>query len=1067
MSSIQAYCWKSVFGILVAWGVLAQANFVLADIIPDSTLPIQSKVDTQNNITTISGGTQAGNNLMHSFQQFTIPSGSTAFFNNSPNIENIISRVTGNSISNIEGLIKANGAANLFLINPSGFIFGSNAKLEIGGSFVASTANGLKFANGTEFTTTSTNSAPLLTIGVPIGLQYGTNSGNIQLQESNLQVNSGKTLALVGGNVTVDKGQLTAEGGRIELGGLTRAGIVTLNTDATGNIFSLNYPTGVERGDLSVAGALARVSSDGGGSISVNARNLNISQGGVLAAGFKPEVGLVGAVAGDVNVDVTDNTTLSGRSVIATVINSKATGNAGNINLKTGTLNLLTGSQLFSTTSGFGNGGNINVNVRSEAVFDSAGLAASTSGIINSVDETGVGKGGNVTLDAGSVTIRNGAQLNLLTNGKGNAGSITINARDTVNVDGSNAGASGILTSVSDKGIGQGGDISITTGLLSVTNGAQLNALSKNQGSAGNVTILARNGLKLDGENQKNGAASAIFTTIDQTGVGSGGKINISTDSLTITKGAGLYTLTNGKGNSGDITVEANGDIFMDGVNSQGGVSGLYTSVTSNGVGNAGQIKISTRSLTITGGAELNTLTKGQGSAGDVFINASNTISFDGINKNGGASGIYTTVDENAVGNGGNIQIETGSLFITGGSGLFTLTKSQGNGGNVNINARNIVSLDGINQNSGSSGIFSSVERTENSLGVGKGGDIQITANSVLLSRGAGLYAVTKGEGDAGNININGREQVSLDGVNSLTGGATGIFSTVEAQGVGNGKEIQINTRKFSVTNGATVSSTSAGNGAAGNIIVDADSIRLNRGILSSDTVKEEGNINLRSTDLVLRNRSQISTNATGNNVIGGNIDINTEVLAGFENSNITANSIDFRGGNVKINTQGIYGIRFRDIASPFVSSITATGANSQLNGNVVITTPDVDATSSLIELPTNLVDASNQISNACTPGTRQFDNTFIATGRSGLPISPTEPLQDQSISTAWVRFNQTKPENSTTVKINQPSLVAAAPTIIEASSWIADKSGNIELVAPVSQTPQQLHSVSCHALIR
>lgn len=1063
MLSISDYYRKLVFGVFAMWGVLAQANFVLADIIPDSTLPIQSNVDTQNNITTISGGTQAGNNLLHSFQQFSVPLGSTAFFNNSPNIENIISRVTGNSISNIEGLIKANRSANLFLINPSGFIFSSNAKLEIGGSFFATTANGIKFANGAEFSTTSTNSAPLLTIGVPIGLQYGTNSGNIQLQESNLQVNSGKTLALAGGNITMDKGQLLAEGGRIELGGLKGAGIVTLNTDATGNIFSLNYPTGVERGDLSIASTLARVSSDGGGSISVNTRNLDISKGGILGAGFKAELGRVGAVAGDVNVDVTDNTTLSGGSAIATVVNSKATGNAGNINLKTGTLNLLTGSQLFSSTAGLGNGGNINVNVGSEAVFDSAGLAATASGIINSVDETGVGKGGNVTLDAGSVIISNGAQLNLLTNGQGNAGNITIDARDTVSVDGSNAAASGILTSVGDKGIGQGGDIRITTGLLSVTNGAQLNAVSNNQGSAGNVTIKALQRVKLDGENQKNRpATSAILTTIDKTGVGSGGKINISTGSLTITKGAGLYTLTNGKGNSGDITVEANGDIFIDGANSQGGASGLYTSVTSNGVGNAGQIKISTRSLTITGGAALNTLTKGQGSAGDVFINASNTISFDGISKNGGASGIYTTVDNKAVGDGGNINIETGSLSITGGSGLFMLTKSQGNGGNVNINARNTVALDGINQN-GSSGIFSSVERTENSLGVGKGGDIKITANSVSLSKGAGLYAVTKGEGDAGNINIYGREQISLDGISSLTGGASGIFSTVEPQGIGNGKEIQIATRKFSVTNGAIVSSTSKGNGAAGNIIVDADSIRLNRGILISDTVKEEGNINLRSTDLVLRNRSQISTNATGKNVIGGNININTGVLAGFENSNITANSFDFRGGNVQINTQGIYGIQFRDIASTSASNITATGANSELNGNVEITTPDVDPTSSLIELPTNLVDASNQISNACTPGTRQFDNTFTATGRSGLPISPIEPLQDQSISSAWVRFNETKPENSTTTRLNQRSLVAAAPAIVEASDWVVDKSGNIELVAPASQTPQQMHSVSCH----
>jgi filamentous hemagglutinin family protein len=930
MSSMQTYYWKSVLGMLVVWGVLAQkTNFVLADIIPDSTLPIQSSADTQNNITTISGGTQTGNNLLHSFQQFSVPSGSTAFFNNGSNIENIISRVTGNSISNIEGLIKANGAANLFLINPSGFIFGLNAKLEIGGSFVASTANGLKFANGTEFSTTSTTTAPLLTIGVPVGLQYGTNAGDIELQGSNLQVNSGKTLAVVGGNVTMDKGQLIAESGRIELGGLKQAGIVSLNTDTTGNIFSLNYPVGVQRGDLSVISTVARVASDGGGSISVNTRNLDISKVGVLVAGFKEGLGKVGAVAGDINVDVTDNTTLSGGSVIATVINSKATGDAGNINLKTGSFNLLSGSQLFGSTAGQGNGGNINVNVSSAAVFDSAGLASSTSGIINSVDITGVGKGGNVTLDAGSVTITNGAQLNLLTNGKGSAGNIIINSRSGVSVDGSNVGASGILTSVGENGIGKGGDISIATGSLSVTNGAQLNALSKNQGSAGNVSINARNGILLDGENQKNAAASAIFTTIDETGVGSGGEINISTDSLTITKGAGLYTLTNGKGDSGDISVEASGNILMDGVNSQGGVSGLYTSVTPKAVGNAGEIKISTGSLTITSGAALNTLTKGQGSAGNVFINARDTISFDGININGGASGIYTTVDEKAVGNGGSIDIQTGSLSITGGSGLFTLTKSQGNGGNVNINARNTVSFDGINKNSGSSGIFSSVDRAENSFGVGKGGDINITANSLSLARGAGLYAITKAQGDAGNINIDARKQVSLDGVNSLTGGASGIYSTVEPQGIGNGKKIQIKTGQFFVTNGAIVSSTSAGNGAAGNIIIDADSIRLNRGILSSDTVKEEGNINLRSTDLVLRNRSQISTNATGKNVIGGNININAGVLAGFENSNITANSIDFRGGNVKINTQGIFGIKFRDVALPSTSNITATGANN------------------------------------------------------------------------------------------------------------------------------------------
>jgi filamentous hemagglutinin family protein len=246
---------------------------------PDNTLGVDNSIvnSSPDGIDTISGGATRGSNLFHSFEQFSIPNGRAALFDNGANIQNILTRVTGGSRSEIDGILAARGTANLFLLNPNGILFGQNASLNIGGSFIATTANSINFADGTQFSATPGTGTPLLTVSVPLGLQFGTNPGNIVNRASTfgLQVQPGRTIGLIGGNVSLEGGDLTAAGGRVELGAVAAPGVVGINPDLSG--FRFSFPTDLTLSDISLTNAAnVRTVASNGGSMSVNARNLSI-----------------------------------------------------------------------------------------------------------------------------------------------------------------------------------------------------------------------------------------------------------------------------------------------------------------------------------------------------------------------------------------------------------------------------------------------------------------------------------------------------------------------------------------------------------------------------------------------------------------------------------------------------------------------------------------------------------------------------------------------------------------------------------------------------------------------
>jgi filamentous hemagglutinin family protein len=248
------------------------SDISLAQVTSDSTVNTQvnTQVTPNGNVAEITGGQTRGGNLFHSFRDFSVSTGNEASFLNANDIANIFSRVTGGKISNIDGLIRANGSANLFLINPAGILFGQNARLDVGGSFLGSTADSVLFEDG-EFSAVNNLNQPILTINAPIGLGFRDNPAPIQNNSTasadfsslpsfddgkfGLRVPDGKTFALAGGNITADGGGIVAFSGRIEIAAVGGEG--TLGLTSNGDDFSFSFPDNLTRADVTLTKLVA------------------------------------------------------------------------------------------------------------------------------------------------------------------------------------------------------------------------------------------------------------------------------------------------------------------------------------------------------------------------------------------------------------------------------------------------------------------------------------------------------------------------------------------------------------------------------------------------------------------------------------------------------------------------------------------------------------------------------------------------------------------------------------------------------------------------------------------
>ncbi|MEH2279675.1 MAG: filamentous hemagglutinin N-terminal domain-containing protein, partial [Nostoc sp.] len=494
----------------------SSTNCAFAQIIPDGTLPNNSSVKLEGNNSIIEGGTQAGGNLFHSFREFSVPTNGAALFNNAVDIQNIISRVTGGSVSDINGLIRTNGIANLFLLNPNGIIFGPHASLDIKGSFVASTATSLKFADGIEFSATNSQTTPLLTVSVPIGLQLGSNRGSIlnQSQAINsdrngeivgLQVEPSKTLALVGGDIALEGGYLTAAGGRIELGSVAGLSFVSLNPTNSGWI--LGYDGVQNFRDIKLSQrAVVDASGSGGGDIQVQGRQVTVTDGSQIAAKTL-ETGLGGALS----INASDFVQVSGESAnpqdfSRLTTRTEGSGDAGNLTITTSKFIVQKGAQVSSGTRprSTGNGGNLIINASDSVDVSGESVDGGVNSRLTTRTEGG-GNAGNLTITTGKLIIQAGGQISTgtLANSQGNGGNLTVNASDLVAVSGEsvNGEVNSRLTTRTEGG-GDAGNLTITTGKLIIQAGGQISTgtLANSQGNGGNLTVNASDLVAVSGE---------------------------------------------------------------------------------------------------------------------------------------------------------------------------------------------------------------------------------------------------------------------------------------------------------------------------------------------------------------------------------------------------------------------------------------------------------------------------------------------------------------------------------------------------------------------------------------
>jgi len=666
-----------------------------AEIITDGTLGQNINLPGPDFQITPDLGQQHGSNLFHSFQDFNLNSSESATFSGLNSIQNIISRVTGGNPSNIDGLIRSTiPNADFYFLNPYGIMFGPNARLDVKGSFHASTADYLRLGENGRFDARNPSDS-LLTVAPVESFGFLTDSAaKIATQDSNLSLSKGKTLSLIGGDLDligstspiIDKNapnfQMIITSADSEIS--TSSGYINLASVASkGEIVS--NKSGLNLGDakggqIRINKTFLSVNGQENGRISIHGKNLIVTNGSQIQAKKLPGNNQLNN-GQEISVDINVNTLLfNNRSGISS--DSLSTENSGDIIIKAGNMSLHSDAEITNRVISSGNSGNI----------------------ILTVDDM-------LLEDSGITTI---------TYDSGNSGDIYIRANETIKItgtysDGWNGGLASLSSVTTDNGLaGIGGDIILEAKKLIITDGGKIRSSTIAYGTgqtqqAGNVDIRVSDSIKLSGINpygeNSNGLGSGISASSIGINAGNAGTVSLMANALSITDGADIIVSTSGKGKGGNINININGPISISGDSShiklkeprssqlifqkifnqdnKISISSIYANSFGdiNDAGDAGNINIQANQIFLGNNNKITTGTENS-IGGNIDIKITNLLHSDG-------GQVFTSV-KNGIGNGGNINIAN-PQFIVLNQGKIIAQANEGHGGNINIKSEQFI----------------------------------------------------------------------------------------------------------------------------------------------------------------------------------------------------------------------------------------------------------------------------------------------------------------------------------------------------------------------------------------